>query len=410
MTTNYTPSQLAEGTIRTASARLAGLYPFHAAVLRQFVPTLSPGVGTMGVTASRGGVLLLFNPDFVLALPAAELGGVLLHEVHHVVFEHLLADPANYPDRWARVVAEEVTVNEFVKEPLPAGGIHLGLFPGLPEMESTDERYRRLARVVNRLPIDLSCSAAVPAEGAIIVVDNHTVWETARENQKAAQKAVAAAVQQAVLESGGVPPALAAAVRALGAGTLPGSDVYAVRGDKAGRLDWRRLLRRYVGEVLAPRPAFDRPPRRCPELVGVLPGVRRLATSASVVAVIDTSGSIGDDVLEQIDGELRRMSRTHTVHVVECDCAIHRVSRRASRLGTVIGRGGTDFRPPLEPHFLRKLRAGIVVYFTDGDGPAPDRAPPVPVVWCLVPGGQTPATWGRVIPMHPAASANDDDL
>jgi hypothetical protein len=45
--------------------------------------------------------------------------GVLLHEVHHVVFGHVVADPDDFPDRWARIVAEEVTVNEFVTEPLP---------------------------------------------------------------------------------------------------------------------------------------------------------------------------------------------------------------------------------------------------------------------------------------------------
>lgn len=190
-------------------------------------------------------------------------------------------------------------------------------------------------------------------------------------------------------------------MRGLGVGTLPGGDGYTLRGDQAGRLDWKRLLRRVVGEVLAAQPAFDRPPRRCPDLIGVLPGRRRLASDATVVAVVDTSGSVPDDTLEQIDGELRRMSRTFTVHVVECDCAIQRVSRRVSRLGRVTGRGGTDFRPPLEPPFLRGLRAGLVVYFTDGLGPAPDDPPPVPVVWCLGPGGQPPASWGQVIRMEP---------
>ncbi len=212
----------------------------------------------------------------------------------------------------------------------------------------------------------------VEGDGGGVLIDNHEVWEEARKNPAAARKAVAAAVQQAVLEAGGVPPELVDAVRSLGVGTIAGSGVYALRRDRSGCLDWKRLLRRYVGEVLSPQPAFDRPPRRCPELVGVLPGRRSLATDATVVAVIDTSGSISEEVLEQIDGELRRMSRTHTLHVVECDCVIHRVSRRVSRLGEVTGRGGTDFRPPLEPEFLRRLRADLVVYFTDGFGPAPE--------------------------------------
>jgi hypothetical protein len=143
----------------------------------------------MGVTTGgNGSVLLLFNPDFVLSLPAAELGGVLLHEVHHVVLDHLLADPADYPDRWARTVAEEVTVNEFVKEALPAGGIHLSLFPGLPEMESTDERYRRLARITDRFPIELTGLLLGGGTGAGRLIDTHAVWEEARKNRDAARK------------------------------------------------------------------------------------------------------------------------------------------------------------------------------------------------------------------------------
>ncbi len=414
MNTAYTPEQLARGAIWAGIVRLAGLYPFHAAVLRQFRLTLSPAVGTMGVTtAARGGVLLLYNPEFVLSLTATELGGVLLHEVHHVVLDHLSADPAEYPDRWARTVAEEVTVNEFVKEPLPEGCIHLGLFPALPAMESTDERYHRLTRVRDRFPLALpalgSGGTGETGAGGGVLIDNHEVWEEARKNPAAARKAVAAAVQQAVLEAGGVPPELVDAVRSLGVGTIAGSGVHALRRDRSGSLDWKRLLRRYVGEVLRPQPAFDRPPRRCPELVGVLPGRRSLATDATVVAVIDTSGSISEEVLEQIDGELRRMSRTHTLHVVECDCVIHRVSRRVSRLGEVTGRGGTDFRPPLEPEFLKRLRADLVVYFTDGFGPAPESPPHVPVIWCLVPGGQAPALWGRVVAMGPGPEGSHDE-
>jgi predicted metal-dependent peptidase len=66
----------------------------------------------------------------------------------------------------------------------------------------------------------------------------------------------------------------------------------------------------------------------------------------------------------------------------------------------VRGRGGTDLRPPLDRHFLRKHRPDLVVYFTDGDGPAPDKPPGPALIWCLVPGGRKPAVWGRVLHMQ----------
>ena len=91
----------AEGKIGVATQRLVGRYPFHCAVIEQFEPQERPSVGTMAVTAASDSILLLYNASFVLNTPVAQLVGVLLHEVHHVIFGHLYADPADYPDRWA---------------------------------------------------------------------------------------------------------------------------------------------------------------------------------------------------------------------------------------------------------------------------------------------------------------------
>lgn len=421
MNAGYTAAQLAEGAIKRGEARLAQKYPFHTRVLEQFKVTAWPGAGTMGVTVRGGDLLLLHEPDFVLSLPADELGGMLLHEVLHVVLGHLALAPADFPDSWALTVAEEVTVNEFVGEPLPPGAVLLQDFPDLPPMESTRTRYDRLTRLTDRSQLGSSastggqCQAGGPGApgtpagagpcSSLGTSDNHAVWSETFKDPPAAVQAIAVAVQQAALEAGMVPPELQAAVSALGAslgagpGNVAGMVVQVLRGDRMGRLDWRCLLRRYTGQVLEPRPVFNRPPRRFPELLGMVPALRRLDARPVVVAVVDTSGSINDESLEQIDGELRRLNRTHIVHVVECDCAIQRVTRYCRRLTVVSGRGGTDFRPPLECAFLRKLCPNLIIVFTDGQGPAPEKPPPYPLIWSLVPGGKPPASYGRVIRM-----------
>ena len=129
---------------------------------------------------------------------------------------------------------------------------------------------------------------------------------------------------------------------ALGIGTMADEMEHALQGGRQGQLDWRRLSRHYLGQVLQPRPVFHRPPRRFPHLVGILPGQRYSTVRPSIVAVIDTSASITTEVLEEIDGELRRLNRTHIVQVVECDCEIKRVAPYYRRLELVTGRGGTD--------------------------------------------------------------------
>ena len=90
------------------------------------------------------------------------------------------------------------------------------------------------------------------------------------------------------------------------------------------------------------------------------------------------------------------MAKRYEVVVVECDNTVRAVYPFRP-ITSVQGRGGTDLRPPLKSEFLRKQRADLVVYFTDGCGPAPKQAPHIPVVWCLTPEGTKPTPWGEEI-------------
>ena len=589
----YTPAEVAGGLVRSGIARLAGKYPFHARVLERFRPRADPQVGTMGVGFRDERLELVFRPEFVLGLTAEELGGVLLHEVMHVVLGHVTADPDAFPDHAARTIAEETTVNEFIREPLPGQPIVLAMFPRLPPNESTAERYRRLAGRVPRkwqarLPspdsreerpigaapsptpskvsddpgpesgADSAASASpgdaagrtdgpngtepsgsspgagdrdagqtgsggaagrdeqdgrVPqkssdsgAEGSGNapagdgeadaengattspernnpggtsgggsggsrtggrgtspcgklgphpdgdppgedcegkapgspcgdtgghgdggdgsaetgagagtaaarsgppqpgLVDTHARWPSSRVEREEFRAGLADVISDIVDTDVPVPTEIATALR--DCGVVPGQGTYRLSGDSSGHLDWRQLLRRYVGRAMRVEPRYGRPSRRFPELVGIVPGRGRAEGDVSVVAVIDTSGSMSDPMLEAIAGELRRLGRHHTVHVVECDCVVRRTYRFRGHLEEVEGRGGTDFRPPLEKEFLRPLRPGVVIVFTDGDGPAPDRSPPVLVIWCLTPGGQQPVAWGRVVEMGPGEGSD----
>jgi predicted metal-dependent peptidase len=393
----------AEGKMRLARERLVGKYPLHVALLTRLRVVERPSVGTMAVTATpahahqageaagEGEVLLLYNPEFVLQIRVDELVGVLLHEVHHLLFGHLTMNPKDYPDRWALTVSQEVTVNEFIVEPLPGDPVLLRDYPKLPTNESTAERYRRLAKVPRR------------ARTIILTTDDHGAWgETPGDQQAVA--VVAQAVADAVVEAGGLPAglpdALKEAVRSL-AGSVAGDALEAVRRGRHGTVDWRTVLRRYVGRVLEVRPVYNRPPRRFPELLGILPGRGRRASQPKVLAVIDTSASITSELLTLIDGELARLARHHEVLVVVCDVRVQAVySYRPLVPVQAHGRGGTDLRPPLEPAFLRRHRADLAIYFTDGDGPAPDRPPRTPLIWCLTPGGRRPTSWGRQVRMQ----------
>jgi predicted metal-dependent peptidase len=366
-------------------------YPFHVALLSRMHVTCDTTIPTMAVTEAGGKVLLLHNPGFVLSITVAELVGVLQHEVHHVLFGHLSMKPEDYPNKAALTIAQEVTVNEYITEPLPPTPVLLAQYPILPPRESTARRYKRLERVI-------------PPTTVVVTLDDHGAWgagDKAGNPGSAARQAVEDAVVS--VDPAQIPQELREHLEELlgpGTGSTPGRTQEAFTRRGQAQLDWRRLLQRYVGQVLEVRPVYNRPPRRFPHLVGIMPGRGRQASKPRILAAIDTSGSMSTDMLGMIDSELSKLAKHHEVLVVECDAQIQRTYPYrpvGCDARVAFGRGGTDFRPVLSKDFLARHKPDLVLYFTDGYGPAPRKAPTVPVIWCLLPGGTQPTKWGRQI-------------
>jgi predicted metal-dependent peptidase len=85
--------------------------------------------------------------------------------------------------------------------------------------------------------------------------------------------------------------------------------------------------------------------------------------------------------------------------------SVQRVFPFRGTLKEVWGRGGTDLRPPFDQRLLAKVKPDVIICFTDGCGPAPDRPPRVPVIWCLTLGGRKPTDWGREVFLPEPGSA-----
>ena len=130
-----------------------------------------------------------------------------------------------------------------------------------------------------------------------------------------------------------------------------------------------------------------------------IPGV--LKCSTQVVAAIDTSGSISKEELSQFMAELEQLKRVVSdLYVYVCDADIHQFYHNPVFPIEVKGGGGTDFRGLFKDVEERRLSPAILVYFTDGWGTFPDRAPSYPVLWVVVEGPDTIGVefpFGRVI-------------
>jgi|GEM_PF-2931852 len=184
----------AAGKMHIATQRMLAKYPFHAAIVAAGVFVPEP-VKTMAVTVRDGALTFIYAPAFVVMTELDVLIGSLLHEVGHVLLDHLVADPAKYPDRRARTIAEEVTVNEWITEPLPPGVLRIDQFK-LPPDEDTDERYRRLKGSKRRPAVrnparrgpkksqrcKKKSSHPRDSTGGTPTFDDHSFWDQARKD------------------------------------------------------------------------------------------------------------------------------------------------------------------------------------------------------------------------------------
>ena len=95
--------------------------------------------------------------------------------------------------------------------------------------------------------------------------------------------------------------------------------------------------------------------------------------------VLDTSGSLDDELLAQalgeVDGAIRGTGvRQESVNVVVCDADVQAASRVKSARQVVLGGGGgTDMRVGIAHAAAMRPRPQIIVVLTDGYTPWPER-------------------------------------
>ena len=180
-------------------------------------------------------------------------------------------------------------------------------------------------------------------------------------------------------------------------------------GDAAS-VNWPAVLSAFCARLRTRSRSYARPNRRFPGRMGEVPGYRRRPGLPVVLAAIDTSGSMEDQILAQIADQIRHIAGLTAVVVAECDAAVQRVYRHAGRIDSVKGRGGTDLRPVFECDFLQRHQVDAVIYFTDGMGPFPASNPGIPTLWVL--SGRTPfeCPWGWKLRLEPAAPPREPCL
>jgi predicted metal-dependent peptidase len=169
------------------------------------------------------------------------------------------------------------------------------------------------------------------------------------------------------------------------------------------RLPWRQLLARYMTQHARDDYSYMRPSRREGEMI--LPSLR--SHEASIVVVLDTSGSISEQEIAEFMSEINAIKGQLRARVVlhACDTELAKDGpwlfepwEEFSLPGEVRGGGGTDFRPVFEWVARQGIAPDLLLYFTDAEGEFPKREPGFPVLWLIK--GKSLVPWGQRIQLN----------
>ena len=404
---NLTPSEV---RIQKARTTLLLDHPFFGTLLFRLGGKPSRSIATM----ATDGVSLFYNAEFVDTLNAAELAGVLAHEVMHPALQHHTRRGDRDRVRWN--MACDYAINPML--------LDAGLT--LPKDVLIDNRFRGMSaeRIYNLIEEDErqhgSSSQPSGEQGSGSGSPENDSPKNNASGEEPDAPSTPGGVGQVLdapepeAESG---PSVVEQAReweiaveqaetvAKVAGKLPGGAVRALEASQAAKVDWRELLRRAWSDTIPADYSWMRPNRRHVWSGLYLPGITSEGVGEIAIAV-DCSGSVSSRQLGLFESEIRSIlagQRPRLVHVLYFDAAIQRVETyQAGQPVSLspVGGGGTDFRPCFDWLLEHGVLPQTIVFLTDMCGTFPDNAPPFPVIWASTQARTAP--FGHVVPVDVA--------
>ena len=399
------------------------LMPYLAPAIMDLIPVEKQGLGTFGVT-DRG--VLMWDPDLAKqgkeGWSIEEAAWTFCHEALHYIRDHGgRFKTQGLDDHRLWNVCGDCEINDDLEE---AGCIWLGKNPKVNRGDPTPERVSRETGVkldngdlaesyYGKLrkagkggsgagkpqPGRNGKSCGSGAGGEPLPGE-----EDIKEGRGAAHKVrVAREVAEEVRKH----------VRQNGIGSVPsGMRVWADEVLGPPRVRWQDRLARLCRQAIAYRKGagdftYNRPSRRqgahgYANGQPIVPGMH--VPIPRVAVAVDTSGSMGSDELKEAMTEVKGilLAAGARVEFIACDAEVHAKGtittfQQATKM--LKGGGGTDFRPVFDELERRRgNRPELLVFLTDGYGPAPEKQPSFKTIWFLVgPNTQSPSKWGECI-------------
>ncbi len=389
---------------------------FYGEFLLNMKVQYSTRIPTAGVNVTEN-INLIINPYFWQSLTLTEQAAVLEHECRHVLSDHFTrgknASTATskgelFVERQIMNIAMDLAINETIpnlpknmrtfdptgKEltqldkdgkqvfghPCTVEGFK-ARFPNIKHNE-TFEYYYDLIR--EELKKDAENGKGTGGEGQTI--DDHDIWDEGNPNQEVVKRKIQDAANQAA--------------RQCEAGNIPGDIKELI--DKLNYVpkDWKRDLRNFIASSISSEVEASRSIRN--RRYGLMYAGYRKLSKLNLVAILDSSGSMYMDLVNQCFAELNQIQKTMpmVITLIQCDAEVRSIEHYDPKKPMeVIGRGGTAFNPAFEA--AKKLKPDAIMYFTDGENYDVDgvEKPKTSVMWVLPEGTEKNLryTWGRKV-------------
>lgn len=434
--------------------------PYISKILYGLVPYFIPGFGTLAVTDR---MVLIIDPLVFNPWPINVRGGAVFHECMHVAHGHAArsARVKKIKELMTNVdiapIALDLPINSEIRRveheqifdgsrqkirtwDLPDWACYPEKF-GLPEGLTAEQYYHLLLKEENKKKVEKhleqgcgkgdgkdkskkgdsggqggagnkngkpgvgggGCGSCVgsPVDVGVEAAANAAVGRTKADSERIRRGAVTD-IKEAKRKGGP------------GCGSMPSSleNLLEFDGTETSIVPWRqklgRVTRRATGRVQAGRSDYSlsHPAKRSMVRSIIRPGLidRKLV----ILFIEDSSGSMGNDQLKAVRIEAGSVMSSLGIEealFIDADAAVasepRRIRLRDLKTLPVKGGGGTNFIPGIELAQRMKPRPDIIMYLTDGDGPAPLHAPKgIEVVWCIVPSqhcNRRPANWGHLV-------------
>lgn len=431
--------------LRLPAARMKACdaLPYFAGGVNDLVPHEMPGRGRISVTA--GGVLL-YDPEVLAQWTALEAGTVLIHEYCHVFSRH----QKRFEELVRRGVAESTkedhdlfnqAADAEINDNLVDAGLPLPNINGCPPVtpqglqlephQSAEQYFVALKERAQKQPPgggggghgqmppgqNPGCgSGAGNPDDDEPPADQLKKIERDEVSQDITRRTTAEKILERAQSRGDVP----AGWHAQAEGEIPKSDI-----------PWEDQLRAEVFNSIAHIEGagdytFTVPNRYASAMLDeygeddapTLPGEHQ--PLPKVATAFDTSGSVSDEDLRAMCGHTMAILDClggMSVTFMACDAAVHAVTEVRTvdeLLANLKGRGGTDFRPVFKEIEGWSEKPEVLIFQTDGCGPAPEAAPGYRVIWLITSGGRVPygasdeggwdgekVSYGQVIWMDP---------